>query len=247
MYCDSGLFDESGDVMKSLVELICKIGIFMVASQAIVHFAPSQKYAKYMKLVVGIMVLLQFLSPIYKLFGGMEIDWDAQLSNMEKELDESLLIEGKAGAGSLVASVISDIEKEIKSKLNNEAADEGYSVIKVDVSIEGADETKLDFGKANNASYENYGLAMVRVAVRAYADYGKAEGAGDFNSGKDVKIGKISIQKVGIGGDNVDEEETARMKHDEEQEASGILKERFCNVLGIEEKYMEVKVYGAAE
>ena len=37
--------------MNELVETIKKIGIFMIAAQAVLHFAPGQKYEKYIKLI----------------------------------------------------------------------------------------------------------------------------------------------------------------------------------------------------
>ena len=58
--------------MGVLVDVIKKIGIFMLAAQAVIHFAPGQKYEKYIKLIVGILILVQFIIPINKLLGGDE-------------------------------------------------------------------------------------------------------------------------------------------------------------------------------
>ena len=44
--------------MGVLVDVIKKIGIFMLAAQAVIHFAPGQKYEKYIKLIVGILILV---------------------------------------------------------------------------------------------------------------------------------------------------------------------------------------------
>ncbi len=49
---------------------ICRIGIFMVCTQAIVHFRPKASYEKYLRLLVGAMILAQFLEPLGALFGG---------------------------------------------------------------------------------------------------------------------------------------------------------------------------------
>ena len=103
--------------MNSFVESICKIGIFMIAAQAVIHFAPAAKYEKYMRLVVGIIVLLQFLVPINKITDGIdgsmdaEMDWSGQLTNMEKELERGLAVEEES-------SLREKIVAEMKRKLN---------------------------------------------------------------------------------------------------------------------------------
>lgn len=47
-----------------LFRAICKVGIFLICAQAIVHFRPREAYEKYLKLLVGIMILLQLFLPI---------------------------------------------------------------------------------------------------------------------------------------------------------------------------------------
>ncbi len=57
-----------------LLETICKIGIFMICAQAIIHFRPRETYEKYLKLLVGVMILIQLFLPVgsFLLGGGME-------------------------------------------------------------------------------------------------------------------------------------------------------------------------------
>lgn len=240
--------------MNSLVALICKIGIFMIAAQAVIHFAPAQKYAKYMKLVVGIMVLLQFLTPMYNILGDAGEDWNTRLSDIGAELDAGLLGVEIAEGDSVTKSIVRSIEKEIKSRLNSEIAGEGYSVIKVDVDIKDADEMGMgynyDYNYNNNDSYEKHELDMVRVVVSAYTAGGKmgVEGTdGNIDGSNEVKVGKISIPRIDIGEDGAKQQEADRRDYGKAQNAASRLRERFCNVLGIEEQYMEVIVYGEAE
>ncbi len=47
---------------------ICKLGIFVICVQTITHFRPNQSYEKYIKLLSGIMILLQIVIPINRLF-----------------------------------------------------------------------------------------------------------------------------------------------------------------------------------
>ena len=45
-----------------MLDTIREIGIFMIAAQAVVHFAPGRQYEKYIKSVSGIIILLLFCS-----------------------------------------------------------------------------------------------------------------------------------------------------------------------------------------
>ncbi len=53
-----------------LLEVIKQVGIFMICAQMILHFKPSESYNKYIKLLISIMVLVQLMFPIMKIFGG---------------------------------------------------------------------------------------------------------------------------------------------------------------------------------
>ena len=233
--------------MNALIELIKKIGIFMIAAQAVIHFAPGQKYEKYMKLIVGIMILLQFLAPVYKILEGTEADWSTRLSNMEQELQTDGFAVEFQESGSAAEAMIKSIEEEIKSKLNNELSGEAYMVISVSVKLEDMD-VKKGTGENNNSQYA---LDTVRVAVRAYTRENNAEESDmdDNTDGSDriEKIEKIQIQQVTLGESSVAKTEQNELLTDSEQEIADDLRKRFSTVLGIEEKYMEVSVYGTSE
>ena len=51
---------------NALFQAICKVGIFMICAQAIIHFRPREVYEKYLKLLVSVMILIQLFLP----FGG---------------------------------------------------------------------------------------------------------------------------------------------------------------------------------
>ena len=77
-----------------LFQTICKIGIFMICAQAIIHFRPRETYEKYLKLLVSAMILIQLFLPIgsFLLGGGMEqtLQRLEQLrTQLEKEMDSA--------------------------------------------------------------------------------------------------------------------------------------------------------------
>lgn len=278
--------------MSSFVESICKIGIFIIAAQAVIHFAPAAKYEKYMRLVVGIIVLLQFLVPINKITDGIdgswdaESDWSGQLVNMEKELERGLAVEGGEEVSPFSENIISGMEMEIKSRLNSVLDEENYSILKVNVVMDssggGNEQYYMQYDDINNNSYTNYQLNAIQVYVMvdedkndsinygSYADENtdrkdsftyknedsNGRGDGDDNESA-VKIEKVHINKIGADEDDVNMDDTGQATSNEKQEdnkqkgdkqkESSRLCEKFAAVLGVEEKYMEVSIYGWTE
>lgn len=78
-------------IHNSFFQAICRVGIFMICAQAIVHFRANESYEKYLKLLMSIMVLMQLFLPIGNFFfgrGGMKA---AELmEQFEKELADSM-------------------------------------------------------------------------------------------------------------------------------------------------------------
>lgn len=77
--------------MDTFFEGICRLGIFMICAQAIVHFRPNGSYEKYMKLLVSVMLLIQIFLPIAGLFamdGKKNIE--AQIAEFEARMQESM-------------------------------------------------------------------------------------------------------------------------------------------------------------
>ena len=47
-------------MQSEFFKAICQMGIFMICAQSIVHFRPNASYEKYLKLLVGVLLLIQF-------------------------------------------------------------------------------------------------------------------------------------------------------------------------------------------
>ena len=101
-----------------LFQTIRQIAVFMICAQAILHFKPSVKYEKYLKLLISVMVLVQLLLPFLKVFSWEEEDFfytrmETIQAEMEKEMAE-LKIESTI----YEESVLKETEEEIKTKVN---------------------------------------------------------------------------------------------------------------------------------
>ena len=220
--------------MNAFVELIKKIGIFMIAAQAVIHFAPAQKYEKYIRMIVGMMILLQFLAPLYQILtktAWEEPDWNALTeSGLEKSVPELDM-----ASDSVMYSVVEQIQEEIKSRLNREMEEENYRVVSVKVSMQTVENADEYGGK-------QYELDSVHVVVRRTYSIGGAEIQNSMD-----KIEKVQIQKIGVTLDEQSIQEKGDEKLTEKQEKEDAFRRRFCSVLGMEEKYMEVSVYGTVD
>ena len=58
--------------MEAFQKLIGQIGVFIICAQTIIHFRPKEVYGKYLRLLLGGMVLVQVFGPVYGLFFGQE-------------------------------------------------------------------------------------------------------------------------------------------------------------------------------
>lgn len=77
--------------MELFKNLIGQIGVFMICAQAVVHFRPKEAYGKYLRLLLGIMVLVQIFSPIYGLFFDREGEsLEENIRGFQEELEESM-------------------------------------------------------------------------------------------------------------------------------------------------------------
>ena len=65
-------------MQNSFFQAICRMGIFMICAQAVIHFRPKGTYEKYLKLLVSVMVLTQLFLPIGNFLMGKGGEYAAQ-------------------------------------------------------------------------------------------------------------------------------------------------------------------------
>lgn len=243
--------------MEILVESIKKIGIFMIAAQAVIHFAPSQKYEKYIKLIVGMMILVQFVVPFHRMNGDSGVDWKAVWEGSESGTDmgvwtaEETFVQlnlGNIQQDNRKRQILEQMGDEIKSKLNNFISKEGYLVTNVTVSISGINSSEENYG-----TEANYELDSVKIEMQE-TESGKNETVQENHIQPDsAQIDKVQIEPVQvdtvllgkISTDKGDEEHKNLGEKEEQEEAEAIFRQRFSEILGISEEVMEVIVYGA--
>ncbi len=117
-----------------MLETIRQIGVFMIAAQAVVHFAPGRQYEKYIKSVSGIMILLLFLKPVLQSAGA---EWEEPRALLEKwEASADLSdFSVKMQTGGVTEEVAARMETALMGRLNRELTGEAYFVSRVSLRL----------------------------------------------------------------------------------------------------------------
>lgn len=117
-----------------MLDTIREIGVFMIAAQAVVHFAPGRQYEKYIKSVSGIIILLLFLKPVLHLAGAVWEDPRALMDRWE-ELTDMPDFSVELEAGGVTGEVTDRMESALKERLNRELTGEAYCVSCVSIRL----------------------------------------------------------------------------------------------------------------
>lgn len=117
-----------------MLDTIREIGVFMIAAQAVVHFAPGRQYEKYIKSVSGIIVLILFLKPVLRLAGAA---WEEPQVLLEKWVDLTDMpdVSVNVQADGVAEEVASRMERELTERLNRELTGDAYFVSRVSIRL----------------------------------------------------------------------------------------------------------------
>lgn len=122
------------DFMKSM-------GIFILCAQSFLHFTAGKVYEKYVKLLIGVMILAQFVVPVRALFLGRENAWMwEEIERFQAELEDIMEKAGQDAAASMEQDMQeagtgrekAALEAEIKERLAETAGSHGVSVEEVE-------------------------------------------------------------------------------------------------------------------
>lgn len=115
-----------------MIDTIREIGIFMIAAQAVVHFAPGGQYEKYIKSVSGIIILLLFLKPILH-FAGTAWEEPQDILERWEEMMDVPEVSGTVRTDTVTDEVVGRMEEEVKERLNRELEGDAYFVSRVSI------------------------------------------------------------------------------------------------------------------
>ncbi|MBR1702470.1 MAG: hypothetical protein IJ716_11010 [Lachnospiraceae bacterium] len=56
--------------MTNWMTAVCRIGVFMICAQTLIHCRPNGSYEKYLKMLLSAMILIQLVLPINRILTG---------------------------------------------------------------------------------------------------------------------------------------------------------------------------------
>lgn len=114
-----------------MVGIIKEICVFIIIAQAIMFFVPGSSYTKYVRILVGIIMILRITEPIF----GLLLDEEEQLEMGERvRILEEQIQRGsqELETGDTQKAVYQEMEQALKEQL--EKCESGYQVVAVDLS-----------------------------------------------------------------------------------------------------------------
>lgn len=221
----------------NIVENIRRIGIFMIVAQTVIHFASGKQYEKYMKILAGVMILLQFINPFVSSSDDFVEKWQKEVEGMMSRMEEqNLAWQGTTSVtGPVEAVVLQQIEEEMKSRMNDIVSDYGCEVADVEIDLKQADEGS---GTVEGGRIWNFRHVKVTLQRNKVSDLSDPRGQ-DAYSDTAIRIEEITI------GDGTESGSKLQENRDEDLDAeTQTYQHLFAQALGIAEDRVEVAYRG---
>ena len=113
-----------------MVDAVKEICIFMIIAQAILFFVPGSTYMKYVRVLVGIIMIIRIMEPVLGLFPGEGTQQEirqaiAMLENSIRSENPGVEIQDQE------TEIYKNLEEEVLEKLN--ACDSSFRAVGVDI------------------------------------------------------------------------------------------------------------------
>lgn len=117
-----------------MLENIRQIGLFMIAAQAVIHFAPGRQYEKYIKFVSSVIILLLFLKPFLSGQEALQGKWQTGMEQIIQQYEKENLWQGTDQSADEAA--VAQLEEQVRARLNEAVSKEAYVVNSVSFVFE---------------------------------------------------------------------------------------------------------------
>lgn len=148
-----------------MIQIIREIGIFIVIAQAVLYFVPGESYVKYVKVIIGIIMIARMAQPLLLFVNGQE--WERMLEEMPdiRSFSEvEMSVPDKDGSSGIERS----IGRELQEKLNKDPA-QGYRVRSVEISCLGEGEGNIAVAVEQESKNEGK-IKIGRITVKENAE-----------------------------------------------------------------------------
>lgn len=220
-----------------MIENIRRIGIFMIVAQTVIHFASGKQYEKYMKIIAGVLILLQFINPFVSSSGDFVEKWQEEIEGMMLQMEERNRAWQKLSpADDLVETmVLQQIEEEVKSRMNDIVSDYGCEVADVEIDLEQTVGNSGTGEKDHSWDFRSVKITLLRNSGSDLSDTRDP----DTHSDTAIRIEEITIGDVAEF--DKAQQESNGAKWDAETQTYRHL---FAQALGIAEDRVEVVYRG---
>lgn len=217
----------------NMVENIRRIGMFMIVAQTVIHFASGKQYEKYMKIIAGVVILLQFISPYVSSSGDLVEKWQAEVEGMMRQMEgqNQTWQEIPSVTGPVETVVLRQIEEEMKLRMNDVVS--GYDCEVADVEI---DLEQIGEGSGTDAGDRSWNFRRVKVTLQR----NKVSDLSDKRGQDTLSDTTIRIEEI-IIGDGTKSDAIQQESRDAETQTYQHL---FAQALGIAENRVEVAYRG---
>ena len=124
-------------MVYEFLEFVKRMGIFLICAESILYFSPGNSYQKYIRVLIGFMLLMQFMIPVKAILSGQDKvsienqvnEFRLQLESAASEKNDFLHFPDQE------EMVEKSIIEEVKSRLNQVLREEkkGYLVANVEI------------------------------------------------------------------------------------------------------------------
>lgn len=224
--------------MGDFVENIRRVGIFMIVAQVVIHLAPGKQYEKYIKLIAGVIILVQLISPFYQISTECWDKWVIQggwnIADGEGNLGE--IMEEKEASRNQV--LLQNIESEIKLKLNNRGICEGYHVKSVELVLKNA-QTEMQIQLSGENFQSNWEFQKIIVVLQE-------KNTGEAGNAEKTEQEAYSVEPVQIAPVTWEQEEMVHPDQSENvpEKQKQELAAQISTELGVDTSCVEVRIDG---
>lgn len=198
-----------------ILELMKRIAAFTIIAQAILHFRPNKSYEKYLKLLIGMIMLAIFIVPMAELFHKDSIrEYELLLEGYERSIDR-MYATSDFQINLEEETYLYTIQEEIKTRFNNIASEYGYEVR--DVNLQGIS------------------------AVSTQAVVEEADGQGEIQVvlwEENAAVPTVQVDKIKLGNNKT--EKVSGAVSEQLNADIPILRQRFAGELGVAEDVITI-------
>lgn len=178
-----------------MVAAIKEICIFVIIAQAIMFFVPGNSYMKYVRVLVGIMMILKITEPIFGLF--LDEEKEQEIANRILLLEQNIDLNSDVfELEDNTMGIYESIEEELKTRLNESGS--GYEVL--DVAI--TEEKKLLVMLAEKGTGEQ-GESVIRIDPVTIGNSTSKE-SGTEKKTDEEKLKKLFGSCIGVDAERIE-------------------------------------------